>query len=247
MPTWLVQPKLSTYRPKARQIRIALSRLYTEQQCIRLVARALTDGKLRVEAGSPNSAHLKDYVTNAASKIDTDFRDVSDIIQNSAIEAAKTATELSNPGQSAQIFSSLKAYNIQRDTLEKVIATRPLEVYVESMVNTGGGNYIKTGDIKAEGSVVNLNSTVSGTIAILESRDQPAMAKALSEIAKLVEESGDKKAEEMLTAFSQELETPQPRKGVLQSLWNGLISALPTITSLADATTQVTKLFTGQG
>jgi hypothetical protein len=245
VPTWLVRPKLSSHRMKARQIRIALSRLHTEQQCLRLVARTLTDRKLRLEPESRGAEYLERYVTDVAAKIDNDTRSVSGIIRNDAIEAAKIATEMSSPGQSSQIFSSFKAFNIHAETIEKVIATRPLEVYVENMVNTGGGNYIHTGDIKADRSVVNLSSTISGTVALFERRGETETAKALSEIAKEVEKSGDKKAAEMLTAFSYELETPEPRKSVLQSLWSGLVGALPTIASLAEATAQITKLFTG--
>lgn len=67
------------------------------------------------------------------------------------------------------------------------------------------------------------------------------IADALIRLAGAVEDSNNLEAIENFNALSEELERPTPRKGLLKSCWNGIISALPEVVNLTE---QISKLFT---
>lgn len=63
--------------------------------------------------------------------------------------------------------------------------------------------------------------------------------------SKAVAASGNKEAGELLDQFNEELAKPEPRKSLLKRSWDGLVQVLPTVTTVANATTAVAKLFGG--
>jgi hypothetical protein len=68
-------------------------------------------------------------------------------------------------------------------------------------------------------------------------------AALLLRVAELVAKSGNKEAGELLDQFNEELSKPQPRKSLLRRSWDGLVAALPAVTSIAGAAAALAKLF----
>lgn len=71
----------------------------------------------------------------------------------------------------------------------------------------------------------------------------PAAAEALRTLAAAVERSGNARAVDTFDRFTEELARPEPRKGRLRSLWDGLVAALPTLKDVAGLADNIAKLF----
>jgi len=69
------------------------------------------------------------------------------------------------------------------------------------------------------------------------------ITKTLSIVVRSIHDSGNKEAGELFDQFNEELAKDKPRKSILKTCWSGIQQALPTIKSIAEATTVVGKLF----
>jgi hypothetical protein len=66
---------------------------------------------------------------------------------------------------------------------------------------------------------------------------------ALVRLKIIVEGSDSNEALENFNALSEELERPQPRKGLLKSFWAGIVVALPGTPELLELDERIRKLF----
>src|SRR5689334_7919124 len=67
-------------------------------------------------------------------------------------------------------------------------------------------------------------------------------ARTLETIARFVEQSGNAEAGEHLDLFNEEIQKAQPRRSILRNAWDGLVKALPAVTSIAGAAEAIAKL-----
>ncbi|MFM2063892.1 MAG: hypothetical protein RLZZ507_3563 [Cyanobacteriota bacterium] len=68
-------------------------------------------------------------------------------------------------------------------------------------------------------------------------------ANAIKRVAEEINKSGNKEAAENFEAFSEELSKPQPKKSLLKSLWEGTLSALPTLAQTSSVVSLIVRLF----
>jgi hypothetical protein len=94
----------------------------------------------------------------------------------------------------------------------------------------------------ANSTIVN-RSLVERSFNKVKSEADEETAKVLLEIAKVVADSGNKEAGEILDQFNEELAKPEPRKTLLKRSWDGLVQVLPTVTTVAGAAGAIAKLF----
>ncbi|WP_142251136.1 hypothetical protein [Bradyrhizobium sp. UNPF46] len=92
-------------------------------------------------------------------------------------------------------------------------------------------------------SVIYNRSLVKDSSAMLSTAGNAAAAEAITKVAKLVEESGNKEAEELFAQFNEELQKPEPRKSLLRRSWDSLVAVLPAVTAVAGAAAAISKLF----
>jgi hypothetical protein len=90
-------------------------------------------------------------------------------------------------------------------------------------------------------TIVN-RSVVQGAINNLRARDQTDTAELLEKLTILVAQSGNREAGELLEGFSSELEKPEPRKGILKTLWAGIQGALPSVNQMLGIAEGIEKL-----
>ena len=86
----------------------------------------------------------------------------------------------------------------------------------------------------------------SGSIEIIHGKklSDPELAKALTIVVGHLEDTENQQAAVFLDKFTEQLNKPEPDKTLLNALWSSVVSAAPTLKSLADVTTAITKLFT---
>ena len=68
-------------------------------------------------------------------------------------------------------------------------------------------------------------------------------ALTLKKIEAEINNSGNKEAADVYTAFCEELQKNEPKKAILKSLWSGIISALPALNKLTDVVLKIMKMF----
>ena len=92
------------------------------------------------------------------------------------------------------------------------------------------------------------NATIINESLVVDSfnkvreRDEET-GKALIEVAKFIENSGNVSAGALLNTFYEELNKTQPEKSKLSSLWSGILTLLPSVATLAGAVSKITGLF----
>lgn len=86
-------------------------------------------------------------------------------------------------------------------------------------------------------------SVVTDAIKSVRSSAGADVSSALESVAAIVEESKNAVAGSLFNSFSEELAKPAPDKSTLRQYWDGLISMLPIVTKLAEASAKITTLF----
>lgn len=102
------------------------------------------------------------------------------------------------------------------------------------------GDMISAGD----GAVVTNRSTVTHSFNTFAERYSTDVADALTELERVVRESGSADGAEQLAEFLAQLSAEEPRKSVLRALFAGITEAVPAVTALAGMTATITALFT---
>jgi hypothetical protein len=97
-------------------------------------------------------------------------------------------------------------------------------------------------NIGAGATIINRSSLRSALVNVGKSGGSDAV-KALETVSQQVEASNNAAAGALLNSFNAELQKSQPDKSVLRQCWDGLVSVLPSIATLADAVGKITKLF----
>lgn len=97
--------------------------------------------------------------------------------------------------------------------------------------NSGSGN-----------TVVN-RSTVQNAFNKVAANYDDETANAIKVVAGEINRAGNKEAAENFEAFNEELLKPQPKKTLLKSLWEGTLSALPSLAQLSSVVNLIMRLF----
>ena len=92
-------------------------------------------------------------------------------------------------------------------------------------------------------SIIYSRSLVTNSSAKLSASGDAEAAEAITKVAKVVEDSGNKEAQELFAQFNEELQKPEPRKSLLRRSWDSLVAVLPTVTAVAGAAAAIGKLF----
>ena len=108
----------------------------------------------------------------------------------------------------------------------------------------------KIGEIYMENVFKNIqNSTIINESVVIDSFNKvkkkydEEVAKALLQIGEFIEKSGDVSAGILFNKFNEELNKPQPEKGTLKKIWDGIEKTLPAIKTLADVIIKLSPLF----
>lgn len=83
------------------------------------------------------------------------------------------------------------------------------------------------------GTVINHSIVTNSLNKISQQLDEEAV-QLLKKITEDVEKSGNKDAAENMEEFHKELQKPEPKKSLLKSFWNGVITAVPALITNAD-------------
>lgn len=90
-------------------------------------------------------------------------------------------------------------------------------------------------------TIVNRSSLINALNRLDSQGDDEAVA-SLRELEQVVSESNNSNAADCLDSFTEELNREEPRKSVLQAMWNGILTALPYVANIAAITTGIGHL-----
>jgi hypothetical protein len=236
----------------ARHLRIYLQRIHAEKEVLRLVLNSIASGKLSIEGNQTASDSLQRYLLNSTNKIGR-LELKADLKGAEGIGAlAASCLEFSQPGWRDALAQRLEQMDI-RPTIRRNIEARVAREI--TLVNYGVINLdqsqhdqrrgIFMGDTfsNIQNSTIVNRSTVESAFNKTKTEMGDETAALLLRVAELVAKSGNKEAGELLDQFNEELSKPQPRKSLLRRSWDGLVAALPAVTSIAGAAAALAKLF----
>jgi hypothetical protein len=104
---------------------------------------------------------------------------------------------------------------------------------------TGGDNISNI-----QNSTVIYRSTIENALNKIQSKADPdEIADAIAKATEAVAKSGNKQASDLMSSFKEEVAKPTPSKGVLKTLWDGVVAALPTVKEIAEVAGIIAKLF----
>jgi hypothetical protein len=129
-------------------------------------------------------------------------------------------------------------YNERMIVLDRVDARQEIEGLLSN--SSGGHEVVYNLNIKnLKDSPIIVGSHVEGAFNKLSTRGGSESQEALSEIGNVVMHSGNRGAGEIFDEFTREIDSDKPRKGVLQTYWDGLVKVLPDIARLSAAAAKI--------
>ncbi|MCP5005675.1 MAG: hypothetical protein GY941_17330 [Planctomycetes bacterium] len=82
-----------------------------------------------------------------------------------------------------------------------------------------------------------------GSILNISEKSDDQLSDALFKLADEIAKSKNHEAAELFASFTSELESQNPKKSTLKSLWRSLGDTLPVIKNMVDITEKITKIF----
>jgi hypothetical protein len=115
-----------------------------------------------------------------------------------------------------------------------------IEKYIKQENTTVEGDKIF---VPGSGNVIISRSTVQNAFNKVKTEYDEETANALKRVEEEIIKSGNQEAADNFTAFSEELSKPEPKKFLLKTLWQGTLSALPTLAQMSSIVNLIVKLF----
>lgn len=225
-----------------RELRIHLSRLHAERQCLGQVLRTVATRQMEFERGSGQSEDFQAYLLAAAHRLLR--RDALNIDQTEILAAAEELSDLVEVGQRDSLLALIRRIrpNVIRQ-IERLIEreqTRAhvIQVYVE-------GDYVGEQVIIKDNVIYNGNLVVAKTIensfnVMNDSGADDALKAQLEElhvtIGTLAEKLDPAKAEQVardLKSFTEEVTSPEPRRKWYEVSGEGLVEAAKAVVDIA--------------
>jgi hypothetical protein len=123
--------------------------------------------------------------------------------------------------------------------IDKVIIANDKAIIGQVRKLIMGDHFDKIG---AGATIVN-RSTLTSSLNRVQYQSGDTAAQALQMVAQIIENSGNQDAAENFNALSEELDKPHPKKSLLKSFWNGILTALPEIAETTGIADHVAQLF----
>jgi len=228
----------STYH----ELRVSLSRLHAERECLKETLRLINLPEIS-SALDLKSKVFSNYLGHA---VDLLLRPTFHGFDRSdTLEVAQQSDDMLRQSERENILSALRNFEVGQQIIEKLEMLtasnrEAIRTYIEKVeINNAMGDLIKN---VSNSTFVN-RSLVQNSFNKVKKTFGEDTAKAIEQVADLVEKSGNSKAGELFAQFNEELQKPTPRKSVLQVTWDGLLGVLPTIGTIAGAAAEIAKLF----
>jgi hypothetical protein len=233
----------------ARHLRIYLQRIHAEKEVLRLILNNIASGKL--ESGSSTSESLQRYFLESTSRIGHLEHKADKRAADGIGALAASCLEFVQPGWLNTLTRRLDLMNIRpnvrRNIEARVRRKGSLVNYGVILVNVDQsdkrrGTFMSDTFSNITNSTIVNRSLVEHAFNRTKSELGEDTATILLKIAELVAQSNNKEAGELLDQFNEELGKPEPRKSLLKRSWDGLMTILPAVSSIAGAAAAIAKL-----
>jgi len=127
---------------------------------------------------------------------------------------------------------------------------RTVNIYKEIEKNIDNKNVVNNYNIMGDNfdiknaqnfTFTNKSNVVNSFNKVKEQFDETT-ASVIQQIAEIVEKSKNDEAVELFDAFNEEITKPAPKKSVLKSIWSGLSSVLPVLSTTVSIVEKVIKI-----
>ena len=261
---WFVEVSQNIDLDVARRLRICLLRLHAERQCLKLILRHITQGRIPIERGTEAGDRLQRYLSKSFSVFFAKQRfgiAQSEILASAysydALVSQDEGDALANQLRHVRRSVSMKVSNglksaAKREELAQTasyyIVDSPGVIIVDKRVQVGDVHAPITGVIGADNSVQNSFNTIQESSASEGTKEHlKALADAVAAMCRELPEDKAKVAARDLEMFTQEATSENPRRSVLEALGNGLKETAAAVSAVgpgvASLVHEVIKLF----
>lgn len=227
---WVLRHEGGDARAASRFL-LHVSRMHSERVALGQLAGLIATGRLGASPQDVPGAPQFDLLQQA---LDTSSRYLSRTV---AFGADQQQMLLAIDSDLAIHGAEWDALSTTLGRMRRTVSTNVQQVLVtiHGDVNMGGNIFknISNSTIINESVVTNSLNTIA--------QDNQQLADELRALVEAVVATGNKDAAETVEAFTQEAAGPK-RKPILRSLWEGIKQAVPVITGLAAAGTQIAAL-----
>jgi hypothetical protein len=257
--TWLVRDDRSAagdgWNSNARKVRLNVLRLNAEQSCLKQALRQVLLKRIPLDRETPGSDRFQLYLNDTIRKLEK--RENYGLPQEELLRSLILFEDAINSDERRSLLEQLSSIrqnihrNLKRITEERqrdypVVVVNKIENKIQiDRYTTNNIQEVVMGDQykNITGSTIINRSVLTDSLNKVRIERGEDVAKALELVADVVSKSGNKQAGELFDSFNEELKKAEPKKSVLRSLWDGLVSALPTISTMAGVAQKIASLF----
>lgn len=151
-PFWVMGMTSSSDKEAARALRISLSRLHAERECLRLILRNLATGKLRTTPRSNSSDVLQRYFNESTGRLRGFATEADEIADTDVAQLARESSEQVDPGERDSLLSALRNLGMRANVFHKIKEyVKTQNIYMGDNINVSGGG--GQGNIYGRGGV----------------------------------------------------------------------------------------------
>jgi hypothetical protein len=240
----------------ARRLRLNLLRLHSELECLKQILRLILQNKLVIEVPSKSSDLFQAYL-NRSIRILSQCKGYG-FPQDEILKTVLGYEEIINPDQKITLMSQLEKMRLNiRKKLDnftsksKVIAQPAIVIeHIGKKINIKNTTTYKIDEVVmgdkfkdiTDSTIINRSHVEKSFNKVNEKYDEET-ANAILRVAKEIERSDNKDAGALFDGFNQELAKSEPNKTVLKTIWDGILTHLPSITGMVDVISKITRLF----
>jgi hypothetical protein len=243
------------WNSNARKVRLNVLRLNAEQSCLKQALRQVLLKRIPLDRETPGSDRFQLYLNDTIRKLEK--RENYGLPQEELLRSLILFEDAINSDERRSLLEQLSSIrqnihrNLKRITEERqrdypVVVVNKIENKIQiDRYTTNNIQEVVMGDQykNITGSTIINRSVLTDSLNKVRIERGEDVAKALELVADVVSKSGNKRAGELFDSFNEELKKPEPKKSVLRSLWDGLVSALPTISTMAGVAQKIASLF----
>ncbi|WP_194791905.1 hypothetical protein [Pseudomonas sp. UFMG81] len=228
------------HREEVRKLRMHLTRLHTERECLRtVISHAQEGGKLDWVKQTERAETLQHYLNNAIRAIERPMR--FGFEQSVLLSAAREAYGITLKGRTTS-FDEMRqqvAMKVQNYLSRESKPTRIVNVFKEAVMTTTItlGNFTLTGgDLNIVTAKTIENSFNKATNSALEPGLKQTLENAVAEIAKMMVALPKERAELVsrdLETFTTEVTSEKPRQAWYELSAQGILEAAKTVADMA--------------
>ncbi len=249
IPVWIIGALRQSHQRDVRDLRLCLSRLHAERECLARVLHGLALHIIAPKRSTTESDNLQRYLRDSLKRLKNLSAKQGEYLRTpEVIDLARGAIDHAQRGRSDALHQEAIIQLAKLDVRPSIIkATESMAtlIYIENMTMTGDHLSNSTKTTISNSSIGSINNSFNNTIGKIEKDElKDSLTELKNHIEKLCEAAPPEKAKEIAKHFDKfvtEVTDSAPSKDYLNVSAVGLINAANTLAVMAGPITDTVK------